>query len=211
MSDIVPEPIETYIENHTSERTAVFHDLARETREKMAAYTMQVGKVEGGFLKMLAQISRAKRVLEVGTFTGYSALCFAEGLPDDGIVITCDRDPEATEMARSYWAQSPHGAKIELRLGSAIDTIQSLDGPFDLVFLDADKENYINYWEAVLPKVPQGGLIVADNVLWSGRVVDPRDELDIAVDRFNKHVYDDPRVECVMLSVRDGITLARKT
>lgn len=210
MSDIVPEAIEAYIESHTSERTAVFHDLARETREKMATYTMQVGKVEGGFLKMLAQITGAKRVLEVGTFTGYSALCFAEGLPDDGTVITCDRDPEATEMARSYWAQSPHGAKIELRLGPAIETIQSLDGPFDIVFLDADKDNYINYWEAALPKVAPGGLLVADNVLWSGRVVNPRDELDIAVDNFNKHVYKDSRVECVMLSVRDGITLARK-
>lgn len=210
MSDIVPEAIESYIEAHTSERTAIFHDLARETREKMAAHTMQVGKVEGGFLKMLAQITRAKRVLEVGTFTGYSALCFAEGLPDDGQVITCDVDPEAGAIARRYWAQSPHGRKIELRIRPAIDTINALDGPFDLVFLDADKENYINYYEAALPKVPQGGLIIADNVLWSGRVLDPKDPLDIAVDRFNKHVYNDPRVECVMLSVRDGITLARK-
>lgn len=210
MSNIVPEPIETYIEAHTSERTAVFHELERETRARMAAYTMQVGKVEGGFLKMLAQIARAKRILEVGTFTGYSALCFAEGLPDDGQVITCDVDPEATEMAQCYWAQSPHGKKIDLRIGPAIDTISALDGPFDLVFLDADKENYITYYEAALPKVPQGGLIVADNVLWSGRVVDPKDELDIAIDKFNKHVYNDPRVECVMLSVRDGVTLARK-
>ena len=210
MPDIVPEVIEAYIEAHTSERTAVFHDLERETREKMAAFTMQVGKVEGGFLKMLAQITRAKRVLEVGTFTGYSALCFAEGLPDDGRVITCDIDPEATEMAKRYWAQSPHGKKIESRLGPAIETIASLDGAFDLVFLDADKQNYVNYYEAALPKVPAGGLIVADNVLWSGRVVNPTDELDIAVDRFNKHVRNDVRVECVMLSVRDGITLARK-
>ncbi|MCC6796996.1 MAG: class I SAM-dependent methyltransferase [Candidatus Hydrogenedentes bacterium] len=210
MPDIVPEAIEAYIEAHTSERTAIFHHLERETREKMAAFTMQVGKVEGGFLKMLAQITRAKRVLEVGTFTGYSALCFAEGLPDDGQVITCDIDPEATAMAKKYWSQSPDGKKIELRLGPAIETIASLDGPFDLVFLDADKQNYINYYEAALPKVPAGGLIVADNVLWSGRVVNPTDELDIAVDNFNKHVRNDGRVECVMLSVRDGITLARK-
>jgi len=210
MPDIVPEAIEAYIDSHTSERTAIFHDLERETREKMAAFTMQVGKVEGGFLKMLAQITRAKRVLEVGTFTGYSALCFAEGLPDDGTMITCDIDPEATSMAKKYWAQSPHGKKIELRLGPAIETIASLDAPFDLVFLDADKQNYINYYEAAFPKVPAGGLIVADNVLWSGRVVNPTDELDIAVDRFNKHVRNDARVECVMLSVRDGITLARK-
>lgn len=210
MSDIVPEAIEAYIEQHTSERTSIFHDLARETREKMQMHTMQVGKVEGGFLKMLAQITRAKCVLEVGTFTGYSALCLAEGLPSDGKVITCDIDPHATEMARHYWSQSPHGTKIDLKLGPAIDTIRSLDGPFDLVFLDADKENYIHYWEACLPKVPQGGLLVADNVLWSGRVLNPCDKLDIAVDHFNKHVYNDSRVECVMLSVRDGITLARK-
>lgn len=210
MSDILPEALEDYIEAHTSERTAVFHELARETREKMAAYTMQVGKVEGAFLKLLAQITRAKRVLEIGTFTGYSALCFAEGLPDDGHVITCDVDPEATEMARCYWAQSPHGKKIELRLGPALETLRTLDGPFDLVFIDADKGNYVNYWEAVVPKVPSGGLITADNVLWSGHIVAPQDDLGKALDRFNKHVYNDPRVECVMLSVRDGITLARK-
>lgn len=210
MSGIVPEAIEAYIEQHTSERTPVFHDLARETRERMQMHTMQVGKVEGGFLKMLAQITRARRVLEVGTFTGYSALCFAEGLPSDGKVITCDIDPNATEMARRYWSQSPHGTKIDLKLGPALDTIRSLDGPFDIVFLDADKENYINYWEACLPKVPQGGLLAADNVLWSGRVLNPRDKLDFAIDHFNKHVVRDSRVECVMLSIRDGITLARK-
>ena len=210
MPDIVPEAIEAYIEAHTSERTAIFHHLERETREKMAAFTMQVGKVEGGFLKMLAQISRAKRVLEVGTFTGYSALCFAEGLPDDGEVITCDIDPEATAMAKRYWADSEHGKKIELRLGPAIETIASLDGPFDLVFLDADKQGYLDYYEAALPMLPAGGLVVADNTLWSGRVLDPQDDSDHAIVRFNAHVAADERVDNVLLSVRDGVMLARK-
>lgn len=210
MSQIVPDSIEAYIEAHTSERTAVFGELARETREKMAYYVMQVGKVEGGFLKMLTQLTCARRVLEIGTFTGYSALCFAEGLPADGQVITCDIDEQATEMARKYWAMSQHGAKIELKLGPAIETIQGLEGTFDIVFLDADKENYIAYWEAIVPRVNQGGLLIADNTLWSGKVVDPKDRLAVAVDRFNKHVYNDSRVECVMLSVRDGVTLARK-
>ncbi|MCC6489013.1 MAG: class I SAM-dependent methyltransferase, partial [Candidatus Hydrogenedentes bacterium] len=171
---------------------------------------MQVGKVEGAFLRMLARLTNARHILEIGTFTGYSALCLAEGMEDGGRLITCDVDPEATDIAKQHWARSPHGSKIELRLGPALETIAALEGPWDLVFIDADKQNYIHYWEAVMPKVRQGGLLVADNVLWSGRVVNPQKESDFAVDRFNKHVVSDPRVEAVLLTVRDGITLAWK-
>ncbi|MCL4694817.1 MAG: O-methyltransferase, partial [Candidatus Hydrogenedentes bacterium] len=134
----------------------------------------------------------------------------AEGMAADGKLITCDVDPEATAIAQTHWNQSPHGSKIELRLGPALETIEGLTGPIDMVFIDADKENYIHYWEAVLPKVRQGGLIVADNVLWSGRVLKPEKRSDHAVDAFNKHVVADPRVEAVMLTVRDGVTLAWK-
>ncbi len=210
MPDILPEAIEHYADTHSTSRGKIFEELALETRENMAMHVMQVGNLEGGFLKMLAQLSHAKRVLEIGTFTGYSALCFAEGLPADGKVITCDIDRKATAMAQRYWAKSQHGNKIELRLGPALNTIATLDGTFDLVFIDADKGNYINYWEAVLPKVTTGGLIIVDNVLWSGRVVDPQDELDHAVHQFNQHAKNDDRVETIMLTVRDGITLARK-
>ena len=210
MSPILPVEIDVYSEQHTSELDVAFHALAQETRDKMKYHHMQVGKVEGAFLRMLARLTNAQRILEIGTFTGYSALCMAEGMRDAGKLITCDVDPEATAIAKQHWAASPHGSKIELRLGPALETIAMLDGPFDMVFIDADKPNYIHYWEAVLPKVRPGGLIVADNVLWSGRVLNPQKESDFAVDRFNKCVAADPRVEAVLLTVRDGVTLAWK-
>lgn len=166
--------------------------------------------MEGLLLRTLVQVSGARRVLELGTFTGYSALSMATGLPDDGQLITCDVDPEATSMAKRYWARSPHGSKIELRLGPALETLASLDGPFDMVFIDADKESYINYWEACLPKVRPGGIIAVDNVLWYGKVLDPSELSDFAIVAFNEHVLKDERVESVMLTVRDGVTLARK-
>lgn len=208
--ELIPEEIEAYVAAHTTDPHDVFRHLERETREKMERYAMQVGKVEGGLLRMLAQISRARRVLEIGTFTGYSALCLAEGVPDDGEVITCDIDPEATQLARYFWDQHPDGSKITLHLGPALESLEEIDGPFDLVFIDADKENYVRYWEAVMPKLRSGGVVLADNVLWSGRVLNPRDELDMAIDHFNDHVRNDPRVDCVMLTVRDGVTMARK-
>ncbi len=210
MSHIVPEDIEAYAEQHTTDPADLFHDLKRVTQENMEHHRMQVGKVEGGFLRLLARMINAKSVVEIGTFTGYSALCMAEGMAPGGKLITCDVDPEATAIAQTHWDQSPHGNKIELRLGPALETIETLASPIDMVFIDADKENYIHYWEAVLPKVRQGGLIVADNVLWSGRVLKPEKRSDHAVDAFNKHVVADPRVEAVMLTVRDGVTIAWK-
>lgn len=210
MARILPEEIDTYSEQHTSELDSLYDTLAQVTRDSMKYHHMQVGKVEGAFLRMLARLTNARHILEIGTFTGYSALCLAEGMEDGGRLITCDVDPEATDIAKQHWARSPHGSKIELRLGPALETIAALEGPWDLVFIDADKQNYIHYWEAVMPKVRQGGLLVADNVLWSGRVVNPQKESDFAVDRFNKHVVSDPRVEAVLLTVRDGITLAWK-
>ncbi len=210
MSGIVSKDIDAYAEEHSTEPHTLFADLANETRDKMEMFRMQVGKVEGGLLRMLARLTNARRIVEIGTFTGYSALCMAEGMHEDGRLITCDVDKSATKMAKKYWAKSPHGKKIELRLGPALDTIAALDGPFDMAFIDADKQNYISYWNAVVPKMRQGGLLVTDNVLWKGRVVNPRDELDITIDTFNKHVAADARVEAVMLTVRDGVTLAWK-
>ncbi len=171
---------------------------------------MQVGHLEGSFLYLLAKLARAKRILEIGTFTGYSALAMAEALPPGGRLITCDIDSVATGIARRFWKKSPHGKKIELRLGPALATLPRIKGPFDLVFIDADKENYQRYWNLCVPKVRRGGLLVADNVLWSGRVLRPTDRITRAIAAFSRFVDSDRRVESVMLPVRDGITLALK-
>jgi caffeoyl-CoA O-methyltransferase len=169
---LVPEAIENYAHDHTSAESDLFVRLRDETYAKMRAPQMQVGRVEGGFLKMLARLTRARRILEIGMFTGYSALMMAEGMAEDGRIITCDVDPKAEEMARRYFAESPYGHKIEVRMGPALETIKNLSGPFDMIFIDADKSNYTNYYEATLPLLRTGGLIVADNVLWSGEVTE---------------------------------------
>jgi caffeoyl-CoA O-methyltransferase len=207
---LIPEDIERYTIEHSSPEPALFRELAKETRDRTSDPGMQVGHVEGTFLKLIARSLRAQRVLEIGTFTGYSALKLAEGTVDGGIVVTCDVDRKATDIARKYWDQSPHGHKIVLKLGRALDTIEAETGFFDLVFIDADKERYVQYWEAVLPKVRSGGVILADNVLWSGRVLKPEAPSDHAIVAFNEHVRRDRRVEVVMLPVRDGVTMACK-
>lgn len=207
---LIPESIEAYAEAHSEPVAPLFEELRKETYASMRSPGMQVGRLEGDFLKLLVRLSRARRVLEIGMFTGYSGLMMAEGLPDDGELITCDVDPKAEEMARRYHAQSPHGRKIKIRMGPALDTIATLQGPFDLVFIDADKGNYSRYFDAVLPLVRQGGLIVADNTLWSGRVLAPQSDDDRAIVAFNDKVAQDPRVEKVLLTVRDGMTLMLK-
>ena len=207
---LVPEPIEEYASEHTDPPDEIFEKLREETYSKMSLPQMQVGRIEGTFLKLLVRLSRAKRVLEIGMFTGYSGLMMAEGLPDDGELITCDVDPKAEAMAKRYFAQSPHGKKIHIRMGPALETIKKLKGPIDMVFIDADKENYPKYYEAVLPLLRKNGLLVADNVLWSGRVLDPKEETDRAIVEFNDKVAKDARVEKVLLTVRDGMMLAVK-
>jgi caffeoyl-CoA O-methyltransferase len=158
----------------------------------------------------MVRLANARRVLEIGTFTGYSSLSIAAGLPADGRVVTCDVDPDATAIARRYWARSEHGAKITLELRPALETLATLTGPFDLVFIDADKVNYQRYWDACVPLVRSGGVLLADNVLWSGNVLAPQTQDDHAIVAFNRHVAQDDRVEQVMLTVRDGITVAVK-
>jgi len=171
---------------------------------------MQVDVIEGRFLQMLVRMSGAKSILELGMFTGYSALMMAEALPDNGHLITCEIDPKAEAIARRYFAESPHGNKITIRMGPALDTIKTLTGPLDLVFIDADKPNYSNYYEACLPLLKSGGFVVADNVLWSGKVLHPKDADDHAIVAFDRLVQSDSRVENVCLTVRDGMMLARK-
>ncbi len=208
--NLVSEEIEAYARAHSDRPGPLLESLTRETREKMEFHRMQVGPLEGAFLRMLVKLTGARRVLEIGMFTGYSGLCIAEGLPEDGELITCDVNPKAEEIARRAFAQSPHGKKIQIRMGPALETIATLQGPLDLVFIDADKENYARYFEAVLPLLKGGGLIVADNTLWSGRVLSPKEDSDHAIVAFNDKVAMDDRVERVMLTLRDGVTLIRK-
>jgi caffeoyl-CoA O-methyltransferase len=210
MTDMAPEEILRYCDAHTTPDSVECRAIADETHAASESAQMLVGPVQGMFLTLLARAIGARRVLEIGTFTGYSALKLAEGLPDDGEVITCDIDPEVTAIARKHWQKSPHGRKITLEIAPALDTIGGLAGPFDLVFIDADKENYTDYWEACIPMVRRGGLIVADNVLWSGRVLDPKEKSDHALVKFNSHIAADPRVDVVMLTIRDGVSVACK-
>ena len=210
MTPIVSPEIEAYAARHSTPEPAVFKQLARATWAQTDRPQMQVGHLEGSLLRLLMRIARAKRVLEIGTFTGYSALAMAEGLPPGGRLITCDIDPDTTQIARAYWAQSPHGKKIELRLGPAVNTVRQLNGLFDAVFIDADKEHSLNYWELCVPKVRKGGMLLVDNTLWSGRVLHPTDGTDRAIVAFNRRVATDRRVEAVLLTIRDGLTLALK-
>lgn len=210
MKSFIDEAVEQYAHDHTKPESELFERLREETFRETKYPEMQVGRIEGRFLKMLVRLTGARRVLEIGMFTGYSALMMAEGLPADGRVITCDVDPKAEAIARRYFAESPDGHKIEVRMGPALETIASLTEPIDMVFIDADKENYVNYYEACFPLVRPGGLIAADNVLWSGKVLNPEDEPTRAIVAFNERVQHDPRVENVCLTVRDGIMLAWK-
>ncbi len=212
MKAFVPVEIETYARAHSTTADTLLAGLETYTQQHCELPQMLVGSLEGALLSMLVGLSGTRRILEIGLFTGYSALTMAAALPADGELISCEIDPESATIAQSFIDRSPHGHKIQVRLGPALETIQGLpsDQHFGLVFLDADKENYSNYYDAVLPLLAPGGLIVADNVLWSGAVLDPREATDHALVAFNNKVRDDPRVENVMLTVRDGIMLIRK-
>jgi len=210
MIPIVAPALEDYCRAHTSTPDPLLDELADYTHTHCKLPQMLTGPVEGTFLRLLVQLAGARRVLEIGTFTGYSALSMAAGLPDDGELITCEIDAEHARIAQSFFDRSPHGGKITIRLAPALESLVSLSGTFDLVFLDADKENYVKYFEAVLPKLRVGGLLVADNVLWSGKVLEPKEKTDRAIVAFNRHVTGHPGIEHVMLSVRDGMMLARK-
>ncbi|MDQ1643080.1 MAG: hypothetical protein QOJ90_2431 [Actinomycetota bacterium] len=213
MADIVEPRIEEYAVAHTSPEPALFATLAEETRASTSAPTMMVGTLEGRFLSFLVAMLRPQLVLEIGTFTGYSALSMAESLPPGGRIITCDISEEHVAIARRHIEASPYGDRIEIKVGPALDTVRGLDGPFDLTFIDADKTGYLDYYEAILPKLAERGVIAVDNVLWSGRVVGDGagdDENTAALQRFNDHVVADERVVCVMLPLRDGVTLIRR-
>lgn len=206
----VSEDINSYCEQHSQPVSDVLKNLAEETHATQELARMLTGAIEGNLLRFLIRSARVERILEIGTFTGYSALTMAEALPENGEIITCDVNPDTSQIAQKYWSQSPHGHKITLKLAPALETIEHLAGPFDLVFIDADKKNYSLYWDACLPKLRSGGIMVVDNVLWSGRVLQPETDSDLAIVALNDKARNDPRVECAMLPVRDGMLLAWK-
>ena len=211
MSFIVNEEVERYAHEHTTPDPEFFRRLEEETRAISDWPQMMVGPLEGQLLGWLVWLSGAQRVLEIGTFTGYSSISMALNLAAGGRITSLDVNEETTAVARRYAEEAGVADRIDYRVGPALEALESLDGPFDLVFIDADKESYVNYYEAVLPKLADRGFIVADNVLWSGRVVEEGgDESTQAIKAFNQHVASDERVESLMLTVRDGMTLIRR-
>ncbi len=212
MDDIIPQPIEDYARTHSTPASPLLAELEAYTRAHRDDANMLIGPLEGAVLKLLIRLIGARRILEIGLYTGYSALTMAEALPEDGGIISCDINPVTTAIARTFFARSPHGGKIEVRLGPALETLRALRGgrSFDLVFLDADKENYPAYYDLAMPLLRAGGLLVADNALWSGRVLAPQSDTDRALAAFNAKVQHDPNVDNVLLTVRDGVMVVRK-
>jgi len=204
--DILDPGIEEYVERLTSPHEDLLAELSEETRGELGFEQMLTGPVAGRFLEMLVWFGRPQRVLEIGTFSGHSALAMAAALPEGGRIDTCELDPERAAFAQGYFDRSPFGSRITLHVGPALESIARLEGNFGLVFLDAEKEGYIGYYEAVLPRLSPRGLIVADNTLWSGRVL----EASGPIVAFNEHVAADRRSVQVLLSVRDGMTLIRR-
>jgi caffeoyl-CoA O-methyltransferase len=203
-----------YLVSHGPAPDPVLESLVAETQALGGIAVMQVAPEQGAFLTLLVRLLGARRLVEVGTFTGYSALCLARGLPADGHLLCCDVSEEWTEIARRHWESAGVADRIELRLAPALETLSALpeEPHLDLAFIDADKGGYIDYYEALLPRLRPGGLILADNVLWSGSVADPSNQEDstVAIRRFNDHVTADDRVESVMLPISDGLTFARR-
>jgi len=210
MSFIVPKEIEDYASRHTTPLPPHLEELRIATHERMRSPQMLSGQLEGGLLQFLIYLSGAKNVLEIGMFTGFSAQMMAAALPPDGRVVTCEINPDAEAFAKEHLKKSPDGDKIEVRMGPAIETLKSLRGSFDLIFIDADKTGYLGYYERALEMLSSKGVIVVDNVLWSGRVLDPKEDSDRAIVAFNEHVTRDPRVRNVILTVRDGVMLIRR-
>ena len=198
-----------YAEEHTTPPVPLLARLAEETRETLPSPGMLTGTVEGRFLELLVYASGARRILELGTYSGYSSLSMAAGLAEGGRIDTCEVDERHAEVAQRYIDQSPYADRITIHMGPALETIARLEGEFDFVFIDADKPNYVNYYEATLPRLTRDGLMVLDNTLWSGRVADSaeHDENVEAIRSVNKRVLDDPRVDNVLLTVRDGMNL----
>ena len=207
----LPEQISRYIAEHAVREAQVLREL-RHATQAVKWSGMQIGADQGNLLALLVRLMGAKRCLEIGTYTGYSALAVALALPKDGKIVCCDISEEYTNVGRPFWKKAGVEKKIDLRIGPALETLKKLKGPFDFVFIDADKGNYIAYYERCLGLLRPGGLMAIDNVLWSGEVANPKanDDLTVALKKFNDHVHQDERVDLAMLSIGDGVTLALK-
>jgi predicted O-methyltransferase YrrM len=212
--EFIDQELDKYVHQHTEAESDLLNELNRETYLKVLQPRMLSGHVQGRILSMYSKLIQPKCILEIGTYTGYSALCLAEGLAEGGILHTIEKNEELQPIVNRYVERAGLQDKIELHIGDALPIIESMDANFDLVFIDADKTNYLNYYEAVLPKMSAGGCIIADNVLWSGKVLDEmelkNDPDTAALDQFNKAVLADDRVDNVLLPVRDGLMLVRK-
>jgi len=211
MAKIVKHKMERYAAAHSTPLPPLLEELVAETNETMGPRAgMLSGQLVGNVLQTLVATTRAERVLEIGMFTGFSALMMAAALPEHGKLVSCDINPETIAFAKRYFERSPHGHKIEVCEGPALDTLKTLDGPFDVVFIDADKPNYTAYYEASLPLLAPHGAIAVDNVLWGGNVLDPQDDNARAIVAFNDHVQRDERVTNLLLTVRDGLMVIRR-
>ena len=206
MPRYIPDEVEAYAERYTSARADLFDRLGAETQATQQSPQMMVGTIEGAFLAFLVGMTNAKRVVEVGTFTGWSSIAMARALPSDGSIVSCDINEETTAVARRYAEEAGVSDRIDYRLGPAVETLATLEGPFDLAFIDADKGGYVDYYEAILPKLSPRGVIAADNTLFG---LDEDGENSRAISRFNEHVLHDDRVEAVLLPFREGVTLIR--
>lgn len=209
----LPEPIDKYVVDHSEEEPIILQQLTRETYQKVLQPIMLSGPYQGRVLSILSKLIRPKSILEIGTFTGYSTICLAEALDTEGQLHTIDINEELVDFQRKYFDKSGFGDQIKQYLGNALDIIPKLDHTFDLVFIDADKPNYSNYFHLVIDKLNKGGIILSDNVLWHGKVVEslnPKDSSTKAVLEYNKLLKNDARIETVVLPVRDGLTISRK-
>jgi predicted O-methyltransferase YrrM len=210
--DFISSGLLDYVTKHSNEEPQILKDLTRETYQKVLLPRMLSGPLQGRFLSVLSKIIRPKKILEIGTYTGYATLCLAEGLAPNGIIDTLDKNEELLDFQKKYFNRSGYGDQINQHLGNAIDIIPKLSSDYDFVFLDADKTNYINYFELIIPKMNSGGVILSDNVLWSGKVIkeaDVKDKDTQVLQKFNKLLATDTRVESVLLPLRDGLTISR--
>lgn len=209
----IPEALDQYVVNHTENEPELLQQLTRETFQKILQPRMSSGPYQGRVLSMISKLINPKNILELGTFTGYSTLCLAEGLKVSGTLHTIDRNEELYDFQRKYFDKSTYGKQIYQHLGNALDIIPELNKKFDLIFIDADKDNYVKYFNLIIDKMNSGGIILSDNVLWSGKVIeklDPKDKMTKAVLEYNTLLKEDNRVETVLLPIRDGLTISRK-